>query len=152
MFLGAGFNLIGAILRFVSSLQPIVCFAPFTNLGFAVAMIGQVLTACGQPFFLYSPAKLANTWFSRKERDVCTGLLSMGEWSSLSLAVIYPSNDALSLPSPLPFPANVVGLATCQLLAPQVVQKPGDLPTLVSSCRWTHPHVVKCSGACIEEM
>ena len=136
MFLGAGLNLIGAILRFVSSLQPVVCFAPFPKLGFAVAMVGQILTACGQPFFLYSPTKLANTWFSRKERDVCTGLVSMGKRSGLSLAVVYPSSDAL--PS-LPSPANVVGLATSQLLAPQIVQQPGDLNTLVSGCRWTSP-------------
>ena len=43
-----------------------------------VAMIGQILCACAQPFLLYAPAKLANTWFGPKERVLCTNLASIG--------------------------------------------------------------------------
>ena len=44
-----------------------------------VALIGQILTACAQPFLLYSPTTLAAVWFGPKERAICTNLASVGK-------------------------------------------------------------------------
>ena len=78
LYLGAGLNLSGSILRYVSTFHPIVCSSVFSKSGFMVAMIGQILTACAQPFMLYAPTKLASFWFGPKERAVCTNFASIG--------------------------------------------------------------------------
>lgn len=69
-------NLLGAVLRYLSTIDPIICSD--SKAGFITAIIGQVITAFAQPFFLYAPAKLANTWFGAKERGLCTDLASVG--------------------------------------------------------------------------
>lgn len=69
-----------------------------------VALIGQILTACAQPFFLYSPTKLAAFWFGPKERAFCTMLASLG---------------------------NPIGLALAQLISPNVVTETSRLRVLV---------------------
>ena len=79
MFTGTLLNLVGAILRYISTIHPIICSTQYPQAGFGVAMLGQVLTACAQPFFLYAPTKLANTWFKPDERSVCTGIASLSE-------------------------------------------------------------------------
>ena len=79
LYLGAGLNLLGSVLRYLSTLDPIVCSSVFSRSGFTVAMIGQFLTACAQPFLLYSPTKLASFWFGPKERAICTNFASIGE-------------------------------------------------------------------------
>lgn len=60
-------------------------------------MLGQVLTACAQPFLLYAPTKLANFWFSPKERAFCTMLASLGNPIGLSLAQLVAPNIVTSL-------------------------------------------------------
>ena len=77
MFCGAVLNLVGSVIRYVSTISFIACSPPA---GYAVAIIGQILTAFAQPFFLYAPAKLANTWFGIKERGLCTDFASVGEY------------------------------------------------------------------------
>lgn len=69
-----------------------------------VAMLGQVLTACAQPFLLYAPTKLASFWFGPKERAFCTMLSSLG---------------------------NPVGLGMAQLISPHVVTSLDHFSTLV---------------------
>ena len=86
------FNLSGSVLRWLSSADFVICSSP--TAAFAVAMTGQVLTACAQPFLLYAPTKLANFWFGAKERAFCTMLASLG---------------------------NPLGLAVAQLVSPYVV-------------------------------
>ena len=71
-----------------------------------VALIGQILTACAQPFLLYSPTKLAAFWFGPKERAFCTMLASLG---------------------------NPIGLALAQLVSPNVVTETSRLRILVSN-------------------
>lgn len=78
VFIGVVLNLLGAILRYMSAIHPVVCSSVFNDAGFTVAMIGQILTACAQPFFLYAPTKLANTWFGSNQRALCTLLASTG--------------------------------------------------------------------------
>jgi len=79
LYLGATFNFIGSLLRWVSTVHPIVCSTVYSQSGFLVAMVGQFLTACAQPFLLYAPTKLAGLWFGPKERAICTMFASVGE-------------------------------------------------------------------------
>ena len=79
LYLGAGLNLVGSIIRYLSTLHPILCSSVFSKSGYTVAMIGQFLTACAQPFLLYSPTKLASFWFGPKERAICTNFASIGK-------------------------------------------------------------------------
>jgi FLVCR family MFS transporter 7 len=104
LYLGAGLNLSGSILRYVSTVHPIVCSSVFSKSGFMVAMIGQILTACAQPFMLYAPTKLASFWFGPKERAVCTNFASI---------------------------ANPIGLAVAQLASPYIVTSTEHLPRML---------------------
>ena len=70
-------NFLGASLRVVSTID--VIRHDHHHLAFIVAMIGQVCTAVGQPFFLYSPTKLSASWFSEQQRAIATMFASMGE-------------------------------------------------------------------------
>ena len=70
-------NFLGASLRVVSTIDAIR--HDHHHLAFIVAMIGQVSTAVGQPFFLYSPTKLSASWFSEQQRAIATMFASMGE-------------------------------------------------------------------------
>ena len=79
VFLGAFFNLFGAVLRYISTVHPILCSSIYDKSGFMVAMIGQIISSFAQPFLLYAPTKLANTWFGSKERGLCTNLASVGK-------------------------------------------------------------------------
>ena len=97
--------MIGSILRLLSTWRFIVCSEVFDQSGFMVALIGQILTACAQPFLLYSPTKLAAFWFGPKERAFCTMLASLG---------------------------NPIGLALAQLVSPNVVTETSRLRILVS--------------------
>ncbi|CAI8041264.1 Solute carrier family 49 member A3, partial [Geodia barretti] len=104
LYLGAGLNLLGSVLRYLSTLDPIVCSSVFSRSGFTVAMIGQFLTACAQPFLLYSPTKLASFWFGPKERAICTNFASI---------------------------ANPIGLAVAQLASPYIVTSTERIPMMV---------------------
>ena len=77
----------GGVLRIISTMEPIIC-SSIPSLGFGVVMVGQVLTACGQPFLLYSPTTLASVWFGPKERAVATGLTSLGEWAGWPVRIM----------------------------------------------------------------
>ena len=90
LYLGAGFNLTGSILRYLSTVEPIVCSSVFDKSGYVVAMVGQFLTACAQPFMLYAPTKLAAFWFGPNERAICTNFASVG-MSVSTVCVSLPS-------------------------------------------------------------
>ena len=75
----------------------ILCSPVYSQSGFLVAMLGQVLTACAQPFLLYAPTKLANLWFGPKERAFCTMLASMGNPVGLGMAQLISSHVVTSL-------------------------------------------------------
>lgn len=44
---------------------------------FGVVMFGQLLGALAQPLMLNAPARIANDWFSTKERDIATVVMTM---------------------------------------------------------------------------
>jgi hypothetical protein len=100
LYLGAGLNLLGSVLRYLSTLDPIIC----SRSGFLVAMAGQSLTACAQPFLLYSPTKLASFWFGPKERAICTNFATI---------------------------ANPIGLAVAQLASPYIVTSTERVPMML---------------------
>jgi len=83
VYSGASLNVVGAVLRVVSTIEPVICSTVFAQAGYMVAMLGQVLTACAQPFLLYAPTTLASVWFGPKERAVATGVSSLGTASEL---------------------------------------------------------------------
>lgn len=62
-----------------------------------MAMGGQILTACAQPFLLYAPTKLASYWFGPKERAFCTMLASLGNPIGLALALLISPQVVTSL-------------------------------------------------------
>ena len=84
VYAGGIFNAAGALLRVVSTIGPVICSKVWASSGYVVAMLGQVLTACAQPFLLYAPTTLASIWFGDKERALATGLSSLGEALTLS--------------------------------------------------------------------
>ena len=97
LYLGAGFNLIGSVFRWVSVSPAILCSPHYELSGYVVAMLGQVLTACAQPFLLYAPTKLANLWFGTKERAFCTMLASLGNPVGLGMAQLISSHVVSAL-------------------------------------------------------
>ena len=134
LYLGAGFNVVGAVLRWVSCSPSIICSPHYALSGYLVAMTGQIFTACAQPFLLYAPTKLASFWFGPKERAFCTMLSSLG---------------------------NPVGLGLAQLISPHVVSSLDNFSTLVRG--WSHDdmyisplaataldlHLTSCRGSCV---
>ena len=78
MYIGAGSNLIGSAIRWLSTADGIICSHDYQRSGYMVAMLGQTITAFAQPFILYAPTKLASFWFGPKERAICTTVASIG--------------------------------------------------------------------------
>ena len=102
VIIGTVCNLLGGVLRYISTIDPIICSD--SKAGFITAIIGQIITAFAQPFFLYAPAKLANTWFGAKERGLCTDLASV---------------------------ANPLGVAIAQIISPYIVTDVQKLPVML---------------------
>ena len=103
IYIGAGTNLLGSAIRWLSTADAILCSHDYQRSGYMVAMIGQTITAFAQPFLLYAPTKLAAVWFGPKERAICTTVATIG---------------------------SPVGLAVVQVATPFIVTKTEDLPTL----------------------
>ncbi|XP_003386874.1 PREDICTED: major facilitator superfamily domain-containing protein 7-like [Amphimedon queenslandica] len=99
IIIGTVCNLLGGVLRYISTMDPIICSD--SKAGFITAIIGQIITAFAQPFILYAPAKLANTWFGAKERGLCTDLASVANPLGVAIAQIaspYIVTDIQKLP------------------------------------------------------
>ena len=62
----------GAILRVVGAF----CFGG--NQRFYVVLVGQICSACVQPFVLSMPTKIAALWFSDHERTKANTIATMG--------------------------------------------------------------------------
>ncbi len=76
LYIGATMNLVGSILRVISSIDGLIC-SPVPKGAFYVALFGQALTAVAQPFSLYAPTTLAAVWFGPKERALATNFASV---------------------------------------------------------------------------
>uniref|UniRef100_A0AC35U8J4 MFS domain-containing protein n=1 Tax=Rhabditophanes sp. KR3021 TaxID=114890 RepID=A0AC35U8J4_9BILA len=82
ILIGAGFNLVGNLLRVVSAIDSID-----TNIRFALVMSGQTLAAIAQPFIMYLPTKMSAYWFPESQRAFSNTLASMS--NPLGIAVMY---------------------------------------------------------------
>ncbi|PVD29614.1 hypothetical protein C0Q70_08869 [Pomacea canaliculata] len=74
---------------------------------YPVLLLGQFLAACGQPFIMFVPTKLAALWFPDSQRAIANTLASM---------------------------ANPLGILIANLLAPKLVTLPADIPKLLWVC------------------
>ncbi len=50
--------------------------ALLSNSNFILILIGQIVIACGQPFFFNTIAALSNAWFGESERVMASTTLS----------------------------------------------------------------------------
>ncbi|RWS09569.1 hypothetical protein B4U79_02835 [Dinothrombium tinctorium] len=71
--IGASFVVIGCIFRAVST----GLFLPHIQ-QFYITMFSQWIIACGQPFILFTPTKVAELWFPEYERLLATTIISLG--------------------------------------------------------------------------
>ncbi|XP_038070811.1 solute carrier family 49 member A3-like isoform X2 [Patiria miniata] len=96
MLIGSWTNLLGIILRYLSTLPAVP-----EDGRFAVVMCGQGLAAFAQPFLLFAPTKLAAVWFPENQRAIANTLGSMA--NPLGILVSFLVSSAIvSKPSDLP--------------------------------------------------
>ena len=105
----------------MSTLDDIICSETWDKSGFLVAMTGQFLTACAQPFLLYAPTMLAGVWFGTKERAICTNFASIGKLrDDVMVFVAYCSYDIMGsrhmviVLTQLPNYVNPLDAASCR--------------------------------------
>eukprot|EP00455_Lapot_gusevi_P011371 TRINITY_DN15239_c0_g1_i2.p1 TRINITY_DN15239_c0_g1~~TRINITY_DN15239_c0_g1_i2.p1 ORF type:complete len:513 (-),score=101.85 TRINITY_DN15239_c0_g1_i2:131-1582(-) len=104
--------------------------------GFAIVVIGQVLGAMAQPFFLNSPAKLASEWFAVRERDIATTIASMCNPLGIAVGQVLPSiivTDSGGMPLMLLVEWGLCGLSS--LLALLFRKHPPTPPSFSASSR-----------------
>ena len=71
--MGTWLNVIGAGLRALSAYD-VKMMEPYS-----VALIGQILCACAQPFAMFAPTKAAASWFKENQRTTANMIASMGK-------------------------------------------------------------------------
>ncbi|KAL1918120.1 uncharacterized protein VTP21DRAFT_3386 [Calcarisporiella thermophila] len=93
--LAATLNALGAWVRYFGT------FAPNPATAFAIAMLGQVISASAQPTLLSVPTQYAATWFSQEGRATATMVGSV---------------------------ANPLGVAVASAVLPEIVKSKGSVP------------------------
>lgn len=90
MLLGGGLTSVGCVIRWVGAfaredgnMSPI--------LSYVIVLLGTLLVASAQPFYLNMPAKIANSWFAVQERDVGTTLCSLANPLGSAIGSIIPA-------------------------------------------------------------
>ncbi|XP_022080823.1 major facilitator superfamily domain-containing protein 7-a-like [Acanthaster planci] len=96
MLIGSWTNLLGIILRYLSTLSTLPADGRF-----AVVMCGQGLAAFAQPFLLFAPTKLAAVWFPENQRAIANTLGSMANPLGILISFLV-SSAIVSVPSDLP--------------------------------------------------
>ncbi|KAF9101001.1 hypothetical protein BGX27_000135 [Mortierella sp. AM989] len=80
LLFGAGVQIIGALLRYVAN------FVDTTGGRLALTLVGQIIGASAQPFFLNVPPKYAAVWFSENGRTTATMIASVSNAFAAALA------------------------------------------------------------------
>ncbi|KAF9348223.1 hypothetical protein BGX26_000361 [Mortierella sp. AD094] len=80
LLFGAGIQIIGALLRYVAN------FIDTTGGRLALTLVGQIIGASAQPFFLNVPPKYAAVWFSENGRTTATMIASVANAFAAALA------------------------------------------------------------------
>ncbi|KAF9434692.1 hypothetical protein BGZ76_007578 [Entomortierella beljakovae] len=99
LLFGAGIQVIGALLRYLANFIP---STPESSGGrLALTLIGQIIGASAQPFFLNVPPKYAAVWFSENGRTTATMIASVANAFAAALAqliipVITTDKDSMS--------------------------------------------------------
>ncbi|GCB78725.1 hypothetical protein scyTo_0020141, partial [Scyliorhinus torazame] len=98
--LSSWLNLAGCAVQLLS----VAFFIPHESWKFPLLMVGQTLGAFAQPLVLFSPTKLAATWFPEQQRATANMISSM---------------------------ANPLGILFANILSPLLVKKPSSMPVLL---------------------
>ncbi|KAG0371029.1 major facilitator superfamily domain-containing protein [Gamsiella multidivaricata] len=84
LFFGAAIQVIGALLRYLANFVESTPASPGGRL--ALTLIGQIIAASAQPFFLNVPPKYAAVWFSENGRTTATMIGSVSNAFAAALA------------------------------------------------------------------
>ena len=78
IYFGAFLTTFGISLRALSSAEFVVNLLSLSiKSQFIVAMVGQALAGCAQPFVLFTPTKVAEFWFPTSQRALATTITGM---------------------------------------------------------------------------
>ncbi|KAF9350327.1 hypothetical protein BGX26_011474 [Mortierella sp. AD094] len=99
LLFGAGIQILGSWLRYFGNFIDSTPDSPGGRL--AITMIGQIIAAAAQPFFLNVPPKFAAVWFSEHGRTTATMIGSVSNGFAAALAqliipVITVDKDSMS--------------------------------------------------------
>nr|XP_020449687.1 major facilitator superfamily domain-containing protein 7 [Monopterus albus] len=83
LILGSWLNMLGALLRFFGSPT-----GESFKIRYPVVMLGQTLGALAQPFFIFTPTKMAALWFPDHQRATANMITSMSNPLGILLANI----------------------------------------------------------------
>eukprot|EP00842_Homolaphlyctis_polyrhiza_P006416 jgi/Hompol1/6776/HPOL_000932-RA len=73
VLLGSWLTALGALVRFLGSLSG------STGTRFALAIVGNSLSAIGQPFLIDAPSEVTDLWFGEKERTTANTVMTLGQ-------------------------------------------------------------------------
>lgn len=105
IYAGSILTTAGSLIKTISSMQFFVnLFSLSLNSQFIIALSGQIIAGCAQPFVLFTPTKVAEYWFPENQRALATTISGM---------------------------ANPVGLVLGNLIPPLIVKLPQDITILV---------------------
>ncbi|KAF8937891.1 major facilitator superfamily domain-containing protein [Dissophora ornata] len=99
LLFGAGIQLFGSLLRYLANFIDSTPASPGGRL--ALTLVGQIIAASAQPFFLNVPPKYAAVWFSENGRTTATMIGSVANALAAALAqliipVITTDKDSMS--------------------------------------------------------
>ncbi|KAF9172468.1 hypothetical protein BGX21_005647 [Mortierella sp. AD011] len=80
LLFGAGIQVIGALIRYIGN------FVDSTGGRLALTLVGQIIGASAQPFFLNVPPKYSAVWFSESGRTTATMIASVSNAFAAALA------------------------------------------------------------------
>ncbi|XP_072026670.1 solute carrier family 49 member A3-like isoform X2 [Amphiura filiformis] len=93
LLLGAWLNIIGLVIRYISSVHKIIP----SDYSFSVVIVGQSICAIAQPFLLFAPTKLAAQWFPDNHRAIANTIGStsnpFGLLVAFALCSVIVKND-----------------------------------------------------------
>lgn len=105
IYSGALLTAIGVSIRALSSVSFVVNLLSLSiKSQFVIAIIGQIIAGCAQPFVLFTPTKVAEFWFPSSQRALATTITGM---------------------------ANPAGIVLGNLISPMIVTNYQRIPFLV---------------------
>lgn len=81
--IGCGIRYLGAIARVDGGLSSLASYV--------IVLLGTVVVAAAQPFYLNMPAKIAASWFAVRERDISTTICSLANPLGSAIGSLLPA-------------------------------------------------------------